>query len=206
MKAIYASFISCIVLLSSSAVMAEGSSCKLVPTLAQGFNMDSYEACRAKIAACPKRGPYIDTVCVRKVMANESACNSLMHLASSLQVAPNAISVQQKGNLDLLDIRFLADGGHLYYILNPKGCLIATNVDPRSLSARIKQQYAKANFYVEAHKPEYSHTQDLQRFKTNLALKNQCRACALLGSAQVNFDFNAEGDWVKTSLIHFAAR
>jgi len=183
--------------------------CQFIRGLTMGLNTKTYQECSDKLNACPKNNQLtFSNECVSKTIRQEKSCQQLDKLAKFIRVSPGQITATPKGNMSLIDVYFSADGGHLYYILSPKGCLISTNVDPRDISQSVKKQFAQADFYIDAHgEPTYS-TQNngVQRFTAAIDAKKQCRACPVVATAEINFDFAKNGTWLKTTLGQFESK
>lgn len=179
--------------------------CSYLDDFKQGFDKSAYQACVTKINQCTKNGPYLDETCVQKTMNGEANCQQLNILAKEINASPEFIQAEQQAHFTILDVTFPADGGHEYAILSPQGCLIDTVVDPRDLSPAIKKKYAKNDFYLEAKKkPVYKQLPDsTHQFTVQIQAKNQCRACAVIGTAKIAFNFSKTGEWKKTELLSF---
>lgn len=174
--------------------------------LEEKLNYNTYQTCMTKLNTCPKDGVGYNENCIKKTANQTASCHQLKKLASYLNVNPDMINIKSQGNMHIINVSFMADGGHSYYLISPTGCLIDTNVDPRYLSNKLKKEYYKKDFFVEAiGEPSYTTTNGIQRFTANIAAKNQCRACEVIGTATVNFDFSSNGKWLKTSLVEFKA-
>jgi len=173
--------------------------------LNKSINMTAYHQCVSKINQCPKNGPYLDGTCVKKQVEQDASCQELSQLAQHLNVSADLIYLQQEARFTVIDAVFPADGGHLYALLSPDGCLIDTVVDPRDLNASIKKEYANKDFYLEAKdKPAYIHQSNgNQQFTADIIVKNQCRACEVIGTAKVAFTYTKNGKWIKTELLSF---
>lgn len=208
MRLKYLLMISALMSFSAFAINKNNGNCNFIHGLSSALNMQNYQQCSDKINSCPKVNKLtFDKACVSKVIRTEKACQQLDKIAHYLAVSPDQIVAQKKGNMVLLDISFSADGGQQYYILSPNGCLIATNVDPRKLRKDLMKQYAQSDFYIDNHgEPRYTNDNGIQRFTADIDAKKQCRACEVVATAEINFDFNKNGTWVKTSVSQFQAK
>jgi hypothetical protein len=179
--------------------------CAYPDALKHGFDMAAYQRCVSKMTQCPTNGPFHDGACIQKNMDKEPSCHQLGLLSKLINASPELIYAQQQAGFTVFDVLFPADGGHLYSLLSPQGCLIDTLVDPRDLSSTVRDQYAKNNFFLEAtDKPSYSRQADSsQRFTIDIQAKNQCRGCEVIGRAKIAFDFSKESKWKKTELLSF---
>ncbi len=193
----------------SSAVFADPEinlgTCSYPDTLSHGIDITAYKQCLAKFNQCPKNGPYLDVKCVKTVLAKDSTCHQLDQLAEQINASADFIQVQKQAGFSIIDVTYPADGGHQYSLLSPSGCLIDTVVDPRDLDSKLKQQYAKNDFYLEAiNKPSFTQKPDgTQSFVIEIEAKNQCRACTVFGTAKIAFNFSKEGKWKTTELLSF---
>ncbi len=193
----------------SSAMMADENNlgaCVYPDVLSHGINLTAYQQCVTKITRCPKNGVFLDGTCVNKMTEQEASCQQLGEIAKEINVSADFLHLQQQDGFTIIDALFPADGGHLYALLSPHGCLIDTVVDPRDLNPTVKKQYATKDFFLEAKdKPNYLlKPNGTQQFTIDILVKNQCRACELIGTAKIAFDFSKDGKWMKTEMLSFA--
>ncbi len=178
--------------------------CSYPKGLNVGLNEKDYEDCSDKMNACPKTATLEDKSCVSEVVKKEKSCKQLVKIAQLINVDPNMISIKQKSHFSMINVSFAADGGHTYYILSPRGCLINTMVDPRDINSGIKKRYSKMDLYIDNNgEPSYTNKRGIQRFSAAIQAKKQCRACDVIANAQINFDFNKDGKWLRTTLNQF---
>lgn len=187
------------VLLSSNVLANDLTGCVYPAGLAPGINMKAYQLCSKQLNTCQKEGAFLNKDCVKKVMTIQ-ACTQLQKIADHVQISPEMLSLKQYGSYKVVALNYPADGGQGYYIVSPQGCFVNTNIDPRSLDAKLKQKYSNTEFFTEASAPIYKQH---GRFVSQIQVKKVCRACELIGTAQVLFDFSKSGKQMNASLLKF---
>lgn len=179
--------------------------CDPTHMLQSNFSMTHYKTCRSLIKQCPIRGPLPDIDCVNKKVADNKTCSQLQQLADMTQGMIAAITVEKNNHLLLVDQFYPGDGQHHYYFVANKRCLLDTHIDPRKLDKTIKDNYKNKNFMiVNWNKPIYhSYAGGRETYNYTLRITENCVACALVGFARYQMDFNHQGSLTQISLKQF---
>lgn len=193
-----------------STAIADGNlgTCAYPEGLKNGINLSAYEQCISQFVSCPKNGPFLDGKCVQEKVDANSSCKELSELAKQVNASADLITLKNLNGFTSVEVSFPGDGGQQYYILSPSGCLIDTVIDPRDLSPELKQKYANSDFFLETHSP-LNHVvfpNKTNRFTIELQVKKQCRACEVIGLANIAFDFAQDGMWLNTQLFSFTEK
>lgn len=178
--------------------------CKKYSFLSGGFNIDNYKTCRALIQKCPTNGVLPETVCVNRVIVNNKVCNQFRSLAKALEMPVSVITVRKKSNYRIVNVTYIADGQHQYYLISPKGCMINTKIDPREIDKALAEKYKDTKFLVvNWRQPIYKKTADGVTFLVPLRITDTCLACKVIGFATIKYKFDKKGNFLKASLDKF---
>ncbi|MBA3660411.1 MAG: hypothetical protein H0W64_01670 [Gammaproteobacteria bacterium] len=195
-------FIMTIIISIGSSYASPVLECKSYPFLKPAFSETNYRNCKQLLQSCPLSGPYPSTACIQQIAKNNRSCNQLSQLAKVLHATPATLSMERIGNFALIDQVFIADGQHSYYILTPKNCLINTKIDPRNLSAALKEDYKNFPFVITNwDKPKIVKTGDqITNIIATLKITKTCIACELVGYAQIHYEFDEAGKLINVNL------
>lgn len=173
-------------LLLSACVSPPTPSTRLLET---GLNLNAWQACQQQIRQCLNEGPWRATPCVDPLLKTSSNCQQLALLAKQLQVDPQQISINQLGPYHLVDAFFPADGQHRYYLLNSRGRLFSTALDPRQLDHDLAERYPSQNFLVLNDGPPVLaiRANGAKILKVALRIQDGCMACRTLARAELAF-------------------
>lgn len=171
------------------------------PFLAQGFNITNYQKCMRLTWQCPLQGNFPDESCIMQIMHANKVCEQLEKLSQMLPFTPTAKQVK---GFTVLDLFYIGDGQHAYYIIS-KGSLINTTIDPRTLNKVLAKKYKKVSFFiVNWAEPKYHVNPDgSQRFTVILRINKDCLACSVIGWATLAFNFTKEGHFLGAKLKDF---
>tara|TARA_R110000868_G_scaffold6389_7_gene36465 strand:- start:966 stop:1604 length:639 start_codon:yes stop_codon:yes gene_type:complete len=178
--------------------------CEYHHALKHGFDMTAYRHCETAIKSCPSAGLFLDKKCVSAQLSKQF-CQQLSSLAEILKVDAEMILIKSTDHYAMISVHYPADGALQYYLLSPKGCLLNTSLDPSTVDNTFKHHYAKHDLYIEANKPpSYEVLPDGQkRFIVNIEGRDSCRACAVVVTAKLGFNFNTSDELDKVSLISY---
>ena len=105
------------------------------------------------------------------------------------------------------DIVFLVNGTPGMIDVDNEQLLNKTELTKDPVYATLASQYPQISLWpADRHGTEYPLAQNLtqgeQRFMVRYRLRNECHACAVVGSAQFGFDFDQSGKFLGTKLLH----
>ena len=184
--------------------------CQRYPVFQGGLHIKNFNRCQQLLTIlsqkkqCNFLGPMPDAACTKRVLSH-SFCQQTRALLHAIPSATlGMISAQSYGNLTLVRSTTVADGVDTYYIVNPAGCLMNTSIDPRTLSTKLREQYANQSFIILAQAPHYLHYPHREAIVITLQVRTPCLACKTIGCAQVKFNFSSTGQWIGTNLVNFS--
>lgn len=173
--------------------------------LKNGFNNIDGTHCLNLITACPIEHNFPNEICVKNVLNNHPYCDQLQKLSQILKVSASQLTVLPEGFFSLVNVIYPADGQHRYYIITPRGYLVDTVIDPRSLNKYLQQKYKKADFLISNEDTPY-YEKELNgnhQFSAILKINESCLACKIIGRAKVDFNFDPQGKLVSIILVGF---
>lgn len=178
---------------------------QVVPGLDKSFNFTDYQKCHEALHQCPasRNTPFLDRACAEKVMQANAFCTQLDTIAKFVGMDPEFITVtNDKSRVAIIKVIYPADGAEVYYLLTAKNRMIATNSDPRTFDAKLKDQYPNANFYTQNNGEPTVQTRigDTMTVKAPIMVMDGCKACKVLLKANVNYDFASNGDFIKATV------
>lgn len=184
---------------------ADQPTCQQYSFLKNGFNINDYKICRALIRKCPLDGVLPEKSCVNHVILNNRLCGQFRALSKVLKMPVTVINAKKKNNFTIVNVTYIADGQHQYYLISPTGCMVDTKIDPRKLDNQLNEKYKKTDFMiVNWREPSYQMgTDDSKNFLVPLRITDTCLACKVIGFATIKFKFDKEGNFLGASLDKF---
>ncbi len=196
-----------LLLIGSLAQAGHLPTCKSYPFLRNGFDMTRYQVCQSQLATCTQREATQHAACLKRLYTQSPACEQMSKLSSTLAAAPSDLSVEKVGAYVLVDHLYRADGQHDYYILSPSGCMVNTNIDPRTISAAVDKQYNQLKLLtVNWEKPYYEAIDDKDTFYSTVKVTKDCLACEVIGWKKVKFTFSKNGKLLSVQILNFTPK
>lgn len=170
--------------------------------LSTGFDMKSYQQCKTLIAnSCPSKSPIPD--CAKELVKKQS-CLQLNQLSKAISSEMPFISVMKtQGKVLLVSQSFIADGQTEYSIITSTNQLLDTNINPLELDASLKQKYQKTSLLpVHSGEPKikFSKSKHQQIIIFPMKAHENCLACKIAMSYDLQFTFNQEGKFNSVSI------
>lgn len=171
----------------------------------QNFNTTHYQQCISTWETCPKEGAFYSSACVTHLVKKLPVCAQVKTLAQRLDMPANSLSVKKVAMFNVVTEYYAADGQEEYYILTPQGQLIKTLLDPRLLHSYLMDKYPDQTFMVTSSGfPEYhTYSDKTQAFLVPIRITKECIACELIGTAQLQFNFSADGRFIDHRVLGF---
>lgn len=170
-----------------------------------GFRIQDYKQCKQAIEGCPIQGVIPEQSCVKRILNARDECKQFAATADVLKMPASAISAKQFDAFTVIDEIFYADGQHQYYIITPQGCMVNTNIDPRSVDTEFANKYNNMELMtVNSNPPSYQANPDgSHEFIVQLRMTAGCLACQLIGDAAVKYVFPRQSTQYQVSLEKF---
>lgn len=192
------------VLMSMLAQAGHLPTCDDQPFLRNGFDMTRYQLCQTQVAHCTQKEMSQQSTCQQHAYTVSPACAQLNKLATTLSAHASDLHIEKVGAYALVDHFYRADGQHDYFIISPSGCMVNTNIDPRTISAAVDKQYNQLKLLtINWEKPYYEAINDKDTFYSTVKVTKDCLACAVVGWKKVTFTFNKKGKLLSVQILNF---
>jgi hypothetical protein len=154
---------------------------------------------------CQFNGVFLNQSC-KNALIKQPVCQQTNALLNAIPWASiKTLSAKSYGNLTLIRATAVADGVTSYAIINPQGCLVNANIDPRTLSHQVDKIDPQQSFIVLPEKPRYTRYRNQQQVMSfRLKINAPCLACQTVGTATVRFYFAQNGALTGAALRHFS--
>lgn len=186
--------------------------CQRYPLLKGGINIKDFNRCQklfktlSQQKQCKLNGPVPSKKCREKVLSHKYCQQTSLLLKTMPWATLATIAANQHGNLTIVRSTTVADGVDVYSIINPQGCLIHTNIDPRKLSNELRTKYRGKSFIILSKQYKYLHySNKKQAVIITLQVNSPCLACKTVGCAKVKYNFSADGKLMTVHLVDFSS-
>ncbi|GEM_PF-2509981 len=218
------SFILCL-FMSSLVCANEDKTIQHVPEFSGGLNISQITACEKKYkdlcpivnAKSPMEGIVQQESCIEKKMAGDKSCIQASKIRQLTSYAPTAL--KQYGPVTVFNTTSLADGVTTFYMVDAKGLLIelTTNLDldKDNNYLALKKKYPNLTLtrflhWTKVNEDLFPNSQLFFNNDQQLIFKQElrdgdCVACAVKGVAEVAYEFNSEGAFLRSTLLKVTA-
>lgn len=177
--------------------------------LSSGFDQLAAQTCEQHLFVCRRQSPENQPVCMHRVVHQYTSCKQLIALSEYLQVTPLQLKSVPFGKLISLSVTYPADGQISYYLITPKGALINTAMNPRTLPladlpVELQQDSHPKQWLLFNHgKPcFYQFSGNLYEIFYPVRISQNCRACERIADSIEDYRLNLatpEGESMKLS-------
>ncbi len=199
----------------SSLAFAKQNNIQFVPEFVGGLNVSQINACENKYAKiCPHASQF--SSCIEKQMAKDKSCIQALKIR---QLTAPATEMRKYGKITVFYTTSLGDDIDTYYMVDTKGNLISLDTNLNLNSNKdyllLKQKYPNTIltdflYWTKANEDLFPKSQMLGNKDQQLIFRQdlqdgECVACKKIGVADIAYEFNQKGGFIRSKLLKITA-
>lgn len=199
----------------SSLAFAKQNNIQFVPEFVGGLNVSQISACENKYAkTCPHASQF--SSCIEKQMAKDKSCIQALKIR---QLMVPATEMRKYGKITVFYTTSLGDSIDTYYMVDTKGNLISLDTNLNLNSNKdyllLKQKYPNITltnllYWTKTNEDLLPTSQKLSNQGQQLIFKQdlqdgECVACKKIGVADIAYEFDQKGKFIRSKLLKVTA-